>query len=85
MLGKKLLEAVKRTHPDLPVHLLRREGIVTTDWQHLVKVEPLPGGGEPRILWHERVAAAKEIRKDTVAAAFRDSASSFLREPVVWV
>ncbi len=69
ILGKQLVQAIKETHPQLPIHLLRRDGVVKTNWTSFVKVEP--SSHDVAVLrWDERVVAEKGIRKEDIAEAF---------------
>ena len=79
--GKRLRDACKSTCASVPFILLRREGIVSSAWAHVVKIEAKPDG-EIKLYWNTKAVQEKQIPKDAIEAAFRNSAPVY--EPVVW-
>lgn len=69
--AKRLLKAVREVHGG-NCHLLRREGIVTINWQHVVRVDPQPDRSV-KLRWNPPMVAHHNLNKDRVTAVFNNS------------
>ena len=67
--GKRLLDACKSTCASVPFILLRREGIVSSAWTHVVKIEAKPDG-EIKLYWNTKAVQETQIPKGAIETAF---------------
>ena len=72
MESKRLRDLLRGLHPAQNFHVLRREGIISSNWKQLARVIPV-AEGESVIEWNYAVVAELEIDREAAVRSFRSS------------